>query len=337
MKRCALSFPIILLSLSLITCGKSGHKWLFSPDIVSNTEPRRDTIGRILDAHDGCLQFFNGRYYLYGTAYGTGDGFGTGNRYRVYSSPDLVDWEFQGELLQGQPEGVYYRPYVVFNTSTGNYVLWYNWYPELWKGHIGVAVSASPTGPFSIVKSSVTLSQSAYDPGDGSLFVDRDGSGYFIYTVIGAGHAIRIEKLTNDYLGSAGAVSPVLGTGSEAPVMFRNGNVYYALFDTCCCFCREGSGARVFTASAPLGPYVERGNINRGTDRMPTIPAQQTWIAHIPALKEWVYIWMGDRWGSNPDGVKGHDFQYWSAPLRFTASGDILPMKNGDEWIVPAR
>jgi len=50
---------------------------------ISNVEPRRDVQGNIIDAHDGCLQFFNGRFYLYGTAYGTNDGWGTANRYRV--------------------------------------------------------------------------------------------------------------------------------------------------------------------------------------------------------------------------------------------------------------
>ena len=53
---------------------------------INNVEPRRDVAGEIIDAHDGCLQFFNGRYYLYGTAYGKTDGI-TNNDFRVYSSP----------------------------------------------------------------------------------------------------------------------------------------------------------------------------------------------------------------------------------------------------------
>ena len=39
------------------------------------------------------------------------------------------------------------------------------------------------------------------------------------------------------------------------------------------------------------------------------------------------YIWMGDRWGSRPDEVKGHDFQYWGRPLEFTDDGGILPLQ----------
>lgn len=40
----------------------------FRTIVINNVNPRRDTAGHIIDAHDGCLKFFNGRYYLYGTA-----------------------------------------------------------------------------------------------------------------------------------------------------------------------------------------------------------------------------------------------------------------------------
>ena len=99
---------------------------------INNVEPRRDVTGEIVDAHDGCLQLFNQRYYLYGTAYAKSAGFGINNRFRVYSSPDLERWTFEGELLKETTDGVYYRPYVVFNPNTRKYVLWYNWYPKLW-------------------------------------------------------------------------------------------------------------------------------------------------------------------------------------------------------------
>lgn len=300
---------------------------------VNNVEPRRDMDGNILDAHDGCLQFFDGRYYLYGTAYGKTAGFGINNRYCVYSSPDLMHWTFEGELLKSPPTGTYYRPYVVYNRLTRKYVLWYNWYPRLWDGQNGVAVSDTPVGPFRIVNADVHLTQSQQQPGDGSLFVDDDGTGYFIYTVIGQNHSIRVEKLTPDYLASAGEVSAVLGENCEAPVLFRHEQTYYALFDNCCCFCPQGSGARVYTATSPLGPFTLRNNINRSdTNNEPIVPAQQTWVAQIPTAVGTDYVWMGDCWGSRPDGVKGHDFQYWSAPLTFAPDGGIQPLEFSPEW-----
>ena len=300
---------------------------------ISNVEPRRDIKGEIVDAHDGCLQFFGGRYYLYGTAYGKSAGFGINNRFRVYSSPDLERWTFEGELLKETSDGVYYRPYVVFNPNTRKYVLWYNWYPKLWDGQLAVATSDTPEGPFTIVNPDVQVSQAKSRPGDGSLFVDDDGTGYFIYTVIGQGHAIRVERLTRDYLGSTGETSEILARGCEASAMFRRGDLYYVLFDSCCCFCPSGSGARVFTSSSPLGPFTERANINRQPGkRTPIVAAQQTWVARIPTSEGAAFLWMGDRWGSRTDGIKGHDFQYWSAPLKFDPDGGILPIDNLPQW-----
>jgi hypothetical protein len=310
---------------------------LYRTVTIRNDEPRRDVAGEIVDAHDGCLQSFEGRYYLYGTAYGASAGFGINNRFRVYSSPDLERWTFEGEILKAPPDGVHYRPYVVFNPNTRRYVLWYNWYPKLWDGQMAVAVSDTPVGPFTIVNSKVPLSQAADRPGDGSLFVDDDGTGYFIYTVIGQQHAIRVERLTRDFLASTGETSVVLARGSEAPVLFRRGARYYALFDSTCCFCTTGSGARVLVADHPLGPYTERATINRDAGQRPIVAAQQTWVARIPIVGGWAFVWMGDRWGSRPDGIKGHDFQFWNAPLAFTADGDIAPIRDAAQWQATVR
>jgi Glycosyl hydrolases family 43 len=302
---------------------------------IHNDVPRRDTKGTIVDAHDGNLQVFDGRYYLYGTAYGRTAGYSINNRFRVYSSCDLKHWRFEGELLKEPPDGVYYRPYVVYNSVTRKYVLWYNWYPKLWEGHVGVAISDTPTGPFTIVNSDVKLSKAADHPGDGSLFVDKDKIAYFIYTVIGLDHSIFIERLTADYLSSSGEVSPALAKGCEAPALIRNSNTYYALFDSTCCFCKDGSGARVYIASHPFGPYALTNNINRDPSGAPIIHAQQTYIANIPTRDGSTFMWMADRWGSRPDRIKGHDFQYW-LPLQFTTDGTIEPLKPVSKWSVDA-
>lgn len=301
---------------------------------IQNTVPRRDTQGNVIDAHDGCLRFFAGRYYLYGTAYGKTAGYTINSRYRVYSSSDLEHWTFEGELLKSPPDGVYYRPYVAYNALTRKYVLWYNWYRKLWDGQVGVATSDTPVGPFTIANDDVQLSQAKDRPGDGSLFVDEDNTAYFIYTAIAQDHSIRVERLTPDYLSSTGEVSPVLAKGCEAPSIFRRGASYYAVFDTTCCFCTEGSGARVFVATHPLGPYTQIGNINRDANGKPTIPAQQTFIATVQTPDGPVYLWMGDEWNSRPDGIKGHDLQYWGPPLKFAADGSILPLENTPSWTV---
>lgn len=309
----------------------------FRSATIQNTVPRLDVDGNVIDAHDGCLHFFSGRYYLYGTAYGKTAGYTINNRFRVYSSADLEHWTFEGELLKAPPDGVYYRPYVAYNAQTRKYVLWYNWYPKLWEGKVGVATSDTPVGPFTIVNTAVQLSQAKDHPGDGSLFVDDDGAAYFIYTAIDQHHSIRVEHLAADYLSSTGEVSPVLSQGCEAPSLFRRGASYYAVFDETCCFCTEGSGARILAAPNPMGPYKEIGNINRSADGKPTIPAQQTFIATLPTPDGPVLIWMGDEWNSRPDGIKGHDLQYWGPPLRFNPDGSIEPLSKTASWSVSVQ
>lgn len=361
----------LLLAVSTISCD-DGHQAQkaearrkgLQTVTIDNTKPRRDATGKIIDAHDGCLQLFGPRFYLYGTAYGTNDGYSTANRYRVYSSPDLEQWTLAGELFKEQPPGIYYRPYVIFNPKTRKYVLWYNWYPRQWDGQTGVAISDTPIGPFTIVNPNVQLACS--HPGDGSLFVDDDGTGYYIYTAIDKGYTIRVERLTPDYLGSSGEISDVLGIGGEAPLLFRRNNLYYVLCGPRCAFCPEGSEVSVFISFSPMGPFGVAPNINRRTEsggstvwtqqtwtvdvpggkftlpltnkltyqnNAPVIPAQETWVAKIPMAGGPAFIWMADRWQSASDGVKGHDLQFWSSPLKFNPYDDtILPVENLTRW-----
>jgi hypothetical protein len=35
-----------------------------------------------------------------------------------------------------------------------------------------------------------------------------------------------------------------------------------------------------------------------------------------------IKIWTGDRWQQSPDGLKGHDPQYWM-PLQFDSEGNL--------------
>lgn len=313
------------------SCAASEHP-KFQNIRIDNLQPRRDANDEIIDAHDGCLKYFDGRYYLYGTAYGRTAGYSINNRFRVYSSRNLKDWKFDGELLESPPDGVYYRPYVVHNATTHKYVLWYNWYPTLWEGKVGVAISDTPVGPFKIVNRGVEVAGYVDRIGDGSLFVDSDGTGYFIYTTIGQNHSIRIQRLTPDFLGVTNDTSGVLALGCEAPALFRNRDRYYALFDSTCCFCSSGSGVRVLVASNPLGPYTEKANINRKADGRPQVPGQQTFVAQVLTPAGPAFLWMADRWSSRPDGVKGHDLQFWSQPLRFTPEGMIEPIENTSNW-----
>jgi hypothetical protein len=347
-----LKYTVLVMSALFLLVDVSAANNLERTAKISNVQPRRDINGDIIDAHDGCLEFFNGTYFLYGTRYGRTDGFGKSNRYVCYSSPDLETWIPRGEILKDAPPRVYYRPYVKFNKSTRKYVLWCNA-----DNHYTVSVSDTPAGPFIVQNSNVRV-KNGDTQGDFGLFLDDDGTGYITYSFSPASvdwsaktepikhHQICVEKLTPDYLGSTMESTEPIAGNVESPAMFKRNGVYYLLFDNTCCFGVDGSGARVYTASGPMGPFVYRGNINikaasarnlsspftePGTGRPDCIiKAQQTDVATLPTSNGLIYIWMGDRWGSRPDGIKGHDFQYWSHPLEFYPDGMIKQL-NWDE------
>lgn len=230
--------------------------------IINNTKPRITTDGKIVDAHDGRIIQFGNKFYWYGTQYGSTNGFTKANTYVCYSSNDLTKWTYEGKLLQGETTGVYYRPHVVYNAATKKYVLWYNWYPKLWDGQFGVATSSQPTGPFTVQNDNVTVKQNALGVGDLGVFVDDDGVAYLSYNTI-QNHKVSVEKLDANYTASTLQGSDFIAEHCEAGGMFKRNGWYYLLTDYTCCFCTQGSGARVFMAKNPLGPYRVTGNINR--------------------------------------------------------------------------
>lgn len=48
---------------------------------------------------------------------------------------------------------------------------------------------------------------------------------------------------------------------------------------------------------------------------------------------ETTYLWTGDRWMQSPDGLKGHEPQFW-APLQFDAEGRIEEMQWVDTFVL---
>ena len=119
----------------------------------------------------------------------------------------------------------------------------------------------------------------------------------------------------------------------------------------------EGSGLFVFTAPHPLGPYTQQagGNIACAPASAALWPltllpgalptpgqgcqyanpsytsvtrSQQNFIVQVPTSNGTLYVYTGDRWQQSPDGLKGHDPQFW-APLSFDAGGNILQL----QWV----
>jgi hypothetical protein len=188
---------------------------------------------------------------------------------------------------------------------------------------------------------------------------------------------MSIEKLTPDFLNSA-KVNASFPTGEydgtvlptqfvEAPSLWKRGSTYYLTTGHCCCFCYQGSGMIVYTASHPLGPWLiqegpemDLGCIANASNPSPakqhTLPltavlspgngcnyqgavaasvsrAQQNFVVQIETPTGTEYVWTGDRWMQSKDGEKAHEPQFW-APLKFDTDGKLQPLLWVDSFTV---
>ena len=122
-----------------------------------------DDTGNHINAHGGGVLFHQGRYYWYGEHRLLKGDVPSGG-VSCYSSVDLCNWVNEGIVLATTNEAghdiekgcIIERPKVIFNPTTGKFVMWFHL--ELKdKGYAaaraGVAVSDSPTGNFQFLRS----------------------------------------------------------------------------------------------------------------------------------------------------------------------------------------
>ncbi|HEY0651754.1 MAG TPA: glycoside hydrolase family 43 protein [Chryseosolibacter sp.] len=146
----------------------------------------------------------NGKYYMYGTGGGARNGFA------AYSSTDLVNWNFEGQVYKANNanswsdstaawDGAYWAP-EVYNHQ-GKFYMFYsaqwkqNPTKELENFRIGVAVADRPTGPFIDL-----MARPVFDPGypiiDANVLFDRSGKIYLYYSRACYKHPVESEVAT---------------------------------------------------------------------------------------------------------------------------------------------
>ncbi|GAA4263303.1 family 43 glycosylhydrolase [Dactylosporangium darangshiense] len=212
---------------------------------------------------------YNGRVYLYTGHDEDGSTNYTMREWRVWSSADMVNWTDHGSPLSlasfswastnawaGQAvyrNGKFYWYVPMTNRATGRMA-------------IGVAVSTSPTGPFSDALGHPLVETGEIDP---TVFIDDDGQAYLYW----GNPNLWYVKLNADMISYSGSPAQIplttagFGTRTgnasrptlfeEGPWVYKRNGLYYNVFAARCC----SEYIAYSTAPAPTGPWTFRGTV----------------------------------------------------------------------------
>jgi hypothetical protein len=217
-------------------------------------------------------------YYAYGEDKTNGGAF---TAVACYSSKDLVTWHRGPDALSLQDSGdlgpgrVIERPKVLYNASTGQYVMWM---------HVDSS-NSTPCGPYSYLGSSRPLGQLSRDL---NLFEDTDGTGYLLSE--DRNHGLRIDKLSPDYLSVVSTVAVL--DDYEAPAMVKVDGTYY-LFGSHLTGWNTNDNAYT-TATSLAGPWSAWKNFAPAGTK--TFDSQTSSIVPITGQHGTTYVYVGDRW-----------------------------------------
>ena len=346
-----------------IAAGSSG--WTVEAATLGLIEPGAvwmDTAGRPINAHGGGLLHHRGVYYWYGevkqgrTYLPKVNQAWEGTRVLAggvscYSSTDLSSWKNEGVVLASVAEdpdhdlaceNVIERPKVIYNARTKKFVMWFHQdSPNYAAARSGVAVSDSPAGPYTYLRSfrpnagkrpihatDPAVTASSHDafgrdlPGgqmarDMTLFVDDDGKAYHFYASED-NQTMHVSELSDDYLQPSGKYARIfVGRAMEAPAVFKRGGKYYLIASGCTGW--DPNAARSAVAENIFGPWTELGNPCRGEGAGLTFGGQSTYVLPV-AGEPGRFIAILDQWKK----WDLQDSRYVWLPLIFDLEGRPL-------------
>ncbi|MCM1313693.1 MAG: RICIN domain-containing protein [Bacteroides sp.] len=272
-----------------------------------------DTKGSAINAHGGCVQYTDGFYYWFGE-----DRTGmNSNGVSCYRSSDLYNWTRVGLALT--PTGtmtdenrdiakgrLFERPKVIYNASTGKWVMWVHWEngSDYGEAKVCVAQADKVEGPYTMVD---VFRPNNHDSRDQTLFLDTDGSAYHICST-NMNSNTNIALLSDDYLTPTSSETlQLLGKKYEAASIFKVGDIYYGLFSGCTGW-TPNRGRYTYTYDM-LGEWVSGNDfkdqdgstgINFCTDsgKDNTYQSQSAYVFPVQG-KDKCFVYMGDRWNSS--------------------------------------
>ncbi|WP_440067055.1 RICIN domain-containing protein [Streptosporangium sp. OZ121] len=281
---------------------------------ITNGTQFRDTAGNPLQAHGGGVLKVGTYYYWFGENRNADNTF---RAVSVYRSTDLRNWEFRRDVLTRTSAAELNvsnieRPKVIYNSSTGRYVMWMHKENGVDYGQARAAVASSATvdGDYTYHGSFRPLGQ--HMSRDITLYNDN-GTAYMI-SAANENYDLHIYRLTSDYLNVGALVGNFWPGGHrEAPAMFKRGGTYFLLTSGATGW--NPNQARYATASSVSGPWSGWTNVGDGT----TFGSQPAYVLPVQGTSTTSYLYMGDRWAGAWGGPV-NDSQYVWLPITFPSA-----------------
>ncbi|MEU1318268.1 RICIN domain-containing protein [Streptomyces tibetensis] len=286
-----------------------------APQTITNGTQFTDTSGGPVHAHGGGVLKVGSYYYWFGEHRNADNTF----RYvDAYRSTDLKNWEFRNHVLTeaSAPElatANIERPKVMYNASTGKFVMWMHKEngTDYSEARAAVAVSDTVDGNYTWKGSFRPLGQ--HMSRDITVFVDTDGAGYMI-SAARENYDLQIYRLTADYTGVASLVAnPWPGGHREAPALFKRNGVYFMLTSGATGW--SPNQQQYATATSIAGPWSAMKNIGDST----AYGSQTAFVLPVQGTSGTSYLYLGDRWGNSFGGTV-NDSRYVWLPLTFSNS-----------------
>ncbi|HEY3494397.1 MAG TPA: RICIN domain-containing protein [Polyangiaceae bacterium] len=284
-----------------------------------------DTEGNPIQAHGGGIVEADGYYYWFGENRNPD---GTFYAVSAYRSRDLVRWEFVRHVLRetsgaGLDPANIERPKVVFNASTGKYVMWMHWEngSDYGEARAAVASSDSVAGDYTYHGSFRPLAGSGvmdhgkpgYMSRDCTLFVDDDGKAYFI-SAADENYDLNLYLLTPDYLEIEELVATLFPQGHrEAPALFKRNEVYFLLTSGATGW--DPNQAQYATSRSLASGWSSMTNVGDGN----TFHSQSTFVLPVQGSGGTAYLYLGDRW-AGAWGGRVNDSTYVWQPITFPSA-----------------
>lgn len=275
--------------------------------VIQPGETWPDTDGNHIQAHGGGIVKIKNTWYWYGEQ--RGQGLDTTYRYvSCYSSKDLMNWKFNGNVLKmAAPDSlpakwVLERPKVFYNQKTKKYVMYFHIDVDYKLAQVGVAVSDKPTGEFKYIKRFRPLGQESRDIGQ---FIDDDGTAYLIFEdrkVWG----FHVAKLSDDYMTVEKEICLIKEKLEGGGLVHYNG-LYYMIGSKLTGWTPNAN--KYATAPTLEGPWTEFKDI--APPETKTYGSQSTMMIKVAGSKKTTVIFMGDIWKPKTQ----HDSRYLWMPL----------------------